>query len=73
MIYPTGIPGKFREIIWNVFGTDQHGEDISFDVETKEEALRHKARYDKLGGKIIIRLMKFNGPAATWLEIKDVN
>lgn len=59
---------KFTEIIWNVEGTNQHGEAISFDVETEEEALTHQKRYDRLGGNVVITKMKYSSPKATWVK-----
>lgn len=53
-----------NQVEWLVIGTDQHGEDISFDVETLEEAEKHRTRYTRLGGSVRIQRLIYSGPKA---------
>jgi len=60
---------NFPEFIWCVEGIDQHGEEISFDMHSLEDAEKHEARFNRLGGKVRIIAMKFNSSYAGWLPI----
>lgn len=55
-------------VVWNVGGWDQHGDEINFDVPTREEAEKHVARYNRLGGISYFKRLVWNGPAAAYRE-----
>lgn len=64
---PQGMPPE----CWNVRGASQHGEELSFDTTSAEEACRHAERLNALGGRVAVRRMVWASNRAAYVYPKS--